>query len=171
MKNLIRFFCLIFFVIQNSVAKADPFPTLCEGTWKGTMHIWSSGRLMDSVKIKLTILPLMDERGTYSWKTEYFSETHPMVKDYIIYQKEGSIHEYIIDEGEGVLLTNYVYGSKMYNLFKVGKTWLTSSYEFLEDQLIFEVTSGAKSKLKSKGGVANYTFDFLQRAVLKRTEE
>lgn len=169
MKKNIRFFWLIFFSLKISLAMADPFPTLCEGTWQGTMNIWSHGRLMDSVKIKLTILPLLDERASYSWKTEYLSETNPMVKDYIIYQKEGSIYEYIIDEGDGVLLTNYIYDSKMYNLFKVGKTWLTSSYEFLGDRLIFEVTSGAKSKLKSKG-VVNYTFDFLQRAVLRRID-
>jgi len=168
MKNLVVFFCFIFFAIHQFDAKADPFPTLCEGTWQGTMNIWSHGRLMDSVKIKLTILPLMDERGAYTWKTEYLSEKNPMVKDYVIYQQNDNVLEYIIDEGDGVLLTNYVFGYKMYNMFKVGKTWLTSSYEFLQDKLIFEVTSGSVSKVKSKGGVTNYTYDFLQRAILTR---
>lgn len=160
---LILLFNTAFFVSSF----AESFPERCEGKWQGMMHIWSKGVMMDSVGIVFTVLPIANETGAWTWTTEYISEKMPMTKNYKLIKNTNQPNEYLMDEGDGVILTNYVFGAKMYGLFKVGKIWLTASYEFIDEFLIFEVTSGTLSKVKSKG-VVNYTFDFLQRVILKK---
>jgi hypothetical protein len=165
MKNCL----LIVFLLVASItsASSQPFPQRCEGTWKGTMYIWSKGTLVDSVGIVFTVQPMLNEAGVWIWRTEYISEKMPMTKNYTLRQNQNQFNEFWMDEGDGVLLTNYVFGNKMYSSFKVEKSWLTASYELVDKQLIFEVTSGEVSKVKSKG-VTNYSCDFLQRVVLTK---
>ncbi len=165
---MIRFAVVLFFsgILFNS-SFAESFPERCEGKWQGMMHIWSRGVLMDSVGIFFTVQPIVNEVRCWTWTTEYVSDRTPMTKNYKLIQKNEQSNEFIMDEGDGVVLTNYVFENKMYSLFKVGKIWLTSSYEFAGDHLIFEVTSGVVAKVKSKG-VVNYTYDFLQRVCLTK---
>jgi hypothetical protein len=160
---------LLLFFVSGFLGKsyAVSFPERCEGKWQGMMHIWSKGVLRDSVGIIFTVQPIANEVRSWTWTTEYISEKMPLTKNYKLIHKNELSNEFIMDEGDGVVLTNYVFENKMYSLFKVGKIWLTSSYEFAGDCLIFEVTSGIKSNEKSKG-VENYTFDFLQRVTLKK---
>lgn len=146
-------------------ASSRSFPQRCEGNWKGTMHIWSKGQIRDSVDVVFTVAQSAEESGRWIWKTEYLSEKMPMVKNYTLIEKAESSNEYLLDEGDGVVVTNYVFGNKMYSNFKVGKNWLTASYELIDELLIFEVSSGVVSKEKTTG-VTNYTIDFLQRVEL-----
>lgn len=165
MKRFALFLSFVLVFIGHSFAES--FPQRCEGKWEGIMHIWSRGVLIDSVEVLFTVQPIDNELGTWTWKTEYISEKMPLTKNYKLIQKGEQSNEYLLDEGDGVVLTNYTFGNKMYSLFKVGKIWLTASYEFVAQYLIFEVTSGKKSKEKSKG-VKNFTFDFLQRVQLTK---
>lgn len=165
-----KLFLVLFFAIGLVPETfAQSFPERCEGKWEGTMHIWAKGMLVDSVGILFSVQPFAGEAGYWYWKTEYVSEKVPMVKDYTLIQKQDTPNEFLMDEGDGVVLTNYVFGNKMYGLFRVGKVLLTSCYELVGEHLIFEVTSGQKEKTKSKG-VTNYSYSFLQRVVLKRIE-
>jgi len=165
MKRFVLF--LLFTSCIFSPSFAQSFPERCEGRWHGMMHIWSKGVLTDSVGIIFTVQPIANEVRSWTWTTEYISEKMPMSKNYKLIQKSEQSNEYVMDEGDGVVLTNYVFENKMYSLFKVGKLWLTASYEFVAEYLIFEVTSGTKSKEKSKG-VQNFSFDFLQRVRLTK---
>ncbi|MBK9592409.1 MAG: hypothetical protein IPO32_13260 [Crocinitomicaceae bacterium] len=165
MKGLVLFLLLASVIFGNSFAAS--FPERCEGRWQGMMYIWSKGVLRDSVGIIFTVQPIATEVRAWTWTTEYISEKMPMTKAYKLIQKSELSNEFLLDEGDGVVLTNYVFENKMYSLFKVGKIWLSSSYEFLNESLVFEVTSGIKSKVESKG-VLNFTFDFLQRVILKK---
>lgn len=166
-----KFFLITAFSLIGLVTSvfAQSFPERCEGTWKGTMYIWSKGILRDSVGIVFTVNPLQGEVLSWNWKTQYLSEIMPMTKNYTLIQSQNQENEFLMDEGDGVVLTNYVFENKMYSLFKVKNNWLTACYELRDDQLIFEVTSGEVSKVSSKG-VTNYSFDFLQRVVLKKVQ-
>ena len=165
----LKLFVVTFFVLLSSISMAQNknFVQRCEGTWQGTMFMYAYGNLRDSVTIRLTVQPFAGEAGHWYWKTEYLSEKMPMTKDYTLVQQSDYVFE--LDEGDGVTLLNYVHGNKMHSLFEVAKTWLTASYELVNESLIFEVTSGTKSKDKSKG-VTNYTVDFIQRATLVKAQ-
>lgn len=159
---------MLLFIALNLVAVSfASFPERCEGVWSGQMKIHAYGNLIDSVNIEFTVEKIVDESWPtgWIWKTNYLSEKMPMTKDYKLFAHTTRADIFLLDEGNGVILTNYVTADKMYSVFKVGKTWLTSSYEFIGDKLVFEVTSGTVSKEKSKG-VTNYTTDFVQRVEL-----
>lgn len=135
----------------------------CEGVWTGKMYMHKWGALRDSVDIKLTIAPETGE--TWTWKTEYLSPKMPMTKDYKLRVKDASKHIYVTDEGEGVELTTYLNGVKLYNVFETGGIMLTATYECAGSSVTFEVTSG-KPENTTHPDIKNYSVDFLQRAVL-----
>ena len=159
---LVVFFCIIGLTITYAQGS---FPSRCQGTWKGMMYLYRHGKLMDSVKVRLTV-----EKSTpdsWSWKTEYLSPQRPMVKDYVMRVKDAANNIYITDEGEGIELTDYLYNNKLYSVFETEGILLTSSYELVGTVLIFEVTSG-KKPIASDKPVLNYAVDNLQRVVFTR---
>ena len=143
------------------------FPEKCLGIWDGVMFIFNEGLLRDSVQVRFTAAKT-EEGGVYIWKTAYLSPTRPMVKDYKLVVRDLSKGQYILDEGDGVEVMHYVVQNKMYSLFQVDDIYLTSSTEFLENQLIFEVTSGRQ--LNASDEVKNYSFANIQRVVLKKVD-
>ncbi|MCX6218993.1 hypothetical protein [Spirosoma sp.] len=162
-------FALIFIVslvLSYQLRAQSAFADACVGTWTGTMHIYSKGTLKDSVPVRLTVT-VAEPRKAWAWKTEYLSSKMPVVKDYTLRLKDAAKHEYVTDEGDGVVLADYLFGNKLYSVFETQGIVLTSTYELLGDRLIFEVTSGKKQPEPSQG-VTNYSVDNLQRVVFKK---
>lgn len=147
-------------------AFAQSFPEKCLGIWKGTMEIYSRGEIKDRVDVRLTVARTKTP-SDFTWRTEYLSRTRPMTKDYVMRVLDVAKGLYETDEGEGLKLTEYLFGNKLFNVFEVQGVMLTSSYELREDELIFEVTSGKKVGTVA-GGVTNFSVDNLQRVVFKR---
>lgn len=148
---------------------AQSFPEKCEGVWKGTMYIWSRGAVVDSVDVKLTIIKHSELSNRWIWRTEYLSESMPVIKDYQLVERDSLRGLYGTDEGDGIELKNYLFGNKLYSAFDVDGIMLTSSYELIGVNLIFEVTSGYKIKGKKKE-VDSFSFEVLQRVVFSRIE-
>jgi hypothetical protein len=144
------------------------FPDRCLGVWKGTMHIYAYGTLKDSVEVRLTVARTTAP-DAWTWKTEYLSEKLPAVKDYVVRLKDREKNLYVTDEGEGLELTDYLVGNKMYSVFETEGILLTSSYELRGQELIFEVSSGKKEPA-SHPSVTNYSVRNLQRVVFRRME-
>ncbi|MBW1299024.1 hypothetical protein [Aquimarina litoralis] len=147
---------------SNSINKSI-FPEKCLGVWEGVMHIYNKGHLRDSVKVKFTAARTTTA-GTYIWKTEYISPKKPIIKDYKLIVDDLKEGRYLLDEGDGIKLVEYVVGNKMRSLFKVDDIYLTSTTELLKDRLIFEVTSG--KEIGEVKGIKNYAFTNIQRVIL-----
>jgi hypothetical protein len=143
-----------------------PFGEKCLGTWEGNMKIYSRGVLKDSVDVRLTVTHTKTANA-WTWKTEYLSPIQPMTKDYILRLPEPEKNKYITDEGDGVELTGYLFGNKLYDMFETHGVFLTSSYELVGNELIFEVTSGKKEPV-THPEINNYSVDNLQRVVFRR---
>lgn len=141
------------------------FPEKCLGTWRGMMHIYQFGQTRDSVPVVLTVKP--NGPDSWSWKTEYRSAKMPMTKDYSIRVKDREKKVFITDEGDGVELTDYQTGDKLYSVFETSGILLTSSYELRGESLIFEVTSGKKEDAQNKE-VMSYSTGNVQRVVFTR---
>ena len=136
------------------------------GDWKGMMYMYKLGRIVDSVSVTLTVKPSA-KQGSYIWRTEYHSAIHPLVKDYTVRTIDAAKGMYVTDEGDGVELTSYLVGNKMYSIFEVQNTMLTATYELTGNELMFEVTSGKKEP-PTGGGVTNYSTINVQRVIFKR---
>ncbi|WP_461130342.1 hypothetical protein [Spirosoma aerophilum] len=142
------------------------FGDACVGRWKGVMHIYSKGILRDSVPVRLTVAPT-NSPNAWSWKTEYLSVKTPVVKAYTLRLKDAAKHEYVTDEGDGVVLADYLFNNKLYSVFETQGIVLTSTYELSGDKLVFEVTSGRKHP-EPVQSVTTYSVDNLQRVVFKK---
>lgn len=165
-KKILLFVPLFLFVLELNAQ--NDFISKCIGKWHGTMFIYASGKVRDSVKVELTIAKT-NTPNLYTWKTAYISEKMPMVKDYKMKLSDTKPNCYITDEGDGIELENYLFNNKLYNVFETEGIMLTSSYEFINENLVFEVTSGKKMESSNKD-VINYSVLNLQRVVFSRTK-
>lgn len=153
-------------IAQETKAPSN-FPEKCLGTWEGIMKIYKNNTLRDSVKVRFTAART-NFQGVYTWKTEYFSATTPMIKDYKLVVDDLDKGLYKIDEGNGVELIAYNVDNKLYSMFKVNDIWLTASTQLRDDKLIFEVTSGKQTnEVKS---ITNYSFSNVQKVIMTRIE-
>ena len=167
-KTLVRLLILLMAMFPMAANAEDLLPTRMAGVWTGQMEIWSKGVKRDVIPVVLTIAPRGADR--WQWKMEYRSKTNPMVKDYELRLKDRASQTFITDEGDGVILEDYVFGNKMVSQFETQGIWLTSTHELLDGQLIFEVTAGKRSDTASKG-ITNINITSLQRAVMKRASK
>jgi len=156
-------FCILFSWL--SLNAQTSFPEKCLGIWTGTMHIYNRGLLVDSVPIKLNVTRT-NAPDTFVWKTEYLSAKFPMVKDYKLVISDAGKGVFITDEGDGIILMDYLFENKLYSVFETQSILLTSTYEWLGNQIIFEVTSG--KELQTTLGVKSYSVLNLQKAVLRK---
>jgi hypothetical protein len=156
-------FCILFSWL--SLNAQTSFPEKCLGIWTGTMYIYNRGSLVDSVTIKLNVTRT-NAPDTFVWKTEYLSEKFPMVKDYKLVISDAGKGVFITDEGDGIILMDYLFENKLYSVFETQGILLTSTYEWLGNQIIFEVTSG--KELQTTHGVKSYSVLHLQKAILRK---
>ena len=166
MKKIILKLLVSLFFISNATAQQS-FPEKCLGIWQGMMYIQTEGRVKDSVEVKLSITKT-DKPDTFGWKTEYFSEKYPVTKDYLMIARDLEKGLYILDEQDGIELKNYLFNDKLYSVFEVNGNLLTGTYELREDNLIFEISFGAK--LDTTNQVTNYSVINLQRVILQKVE-
>lgn len=166
MKRNLIFICLFVWGLIGSVQAQQLFGDACLGKWSGTMYIFNRGVLKDSVNVRLTVART-DSPTSWTWRTEYLSPTRPMTKDYVLRLKNAATRAYVTDEGGGLELTDYLFGNKLYSVFETGGITLTSTYELLDDRLIFEVTSGKKEPA-GHPEVTTFSVTNLQRVVFKR---
>lgn len=155
---------LFFIFLSHFSFGQNLFPEKCIGKWKGTMHIYASGKIRDSVPVKLTVTP-KDSRS-WAWKTEYLSEKYPMTKDYVVKTVNAATGHFQTDEGDGIVIDHYVFGDKMSCVFETAGILLTSVYELQGGKLIFEVASGKKSE--ETGEVISHPVTNLQRVVFSK---
>ncbi len=98
---------------------------------------------------------------------QYLSQKMPMTKNYVLRIKDREKLVFVTDEGDGVELTDYQTGDKLYSVFETSGFLLTASYELQGEFLIFEVTSGKKQDPPVKD-ITVYSTTSVQRAVLIR---
>lgn len=156
----------LFASFSGSLYAQLAFGDQCIGNWEGTMYLYNKGQLRDSVPVQLLVQKTTSP-NTWSWKTSYLSKTLPMVKDYKLILKDAATNSYLTDEGDGIILKDYLFNNKLYNVFETQGIFLTSSYELIGDQLIFEVSSGKKLEEENKA-VTNYSITSLQRVIFRK---
>jgi hypothetical protein len=159
------FFIMLFCLFISMTAQSQHFGDKCIGEWQGTMYIFGKGAIKDSVLVTLIVSKLSPT--SWKWKTEYHSPVRPMVKDYVLRMVDANIGKYVIDEGNGIELSDFLFGNKLLSIFETGGILLTSSYELVADNLVFEVTSRTKEPSKHPE-IRTYSISNVQRVTFKR---
>lgn len=157
---------LLFIGSSEATRAQNLFGDRCVGRWAGMLFISRQGVVKDSVPVRLTVSPTSSPTA-WGWKTEYLSTRQPMTKDYVLRLTDKAKTQYVTDEGDGLLLTETLYGQKLYGVFETQGVLLTSTYELTGNTLIFEVTSG-KKEIAQHPEVTTFSVDNLQRVVFRR---
>lgn len=158
------YYLLIFITLFTSYFSFAQIPET--GKWKGMMQISKDGKVIDSVEVMLTVRSIVAD-SVWQWKMEYLSEKMPVTKDYKLMVSDRQKGIYLTDEGEGLILMNYLHGRKMYGAFETAGLLLTSTTEWLKDGIMFEVTSGKKTAEKQTD-IQNYSVNIVQRVFFKK---
>lgn len=154
-KNLILQLVLIVAFSAHSQIKINDYV----GMWQGKMSIYAAGNLIDtSVTVTFEIGQIND--SLWQWKKTYDSSKYSqVVKDYKL--QYIAHNEYVIDEGDGILLNSYLFENSLISNFRIKKSFFTSLYMFNDNSIVFEVSSG--KKIKKNKGINSYSTDIIQR--------
>ena len=97
--------------------QAQSFTDKCLGIWNGKMEIFNQSRKIADVDVRMTISKI--DSTSWSWKTEYLSDKLPVTKNYILKLFDDQKGEYLIDEGNGIILKEQLFGNKMMSIFEL----------------------------------------------------
>lgn len=152
-------------LLSNSTFAQSDFGNRCAGRWKGTMYMYTQGKLTDSVPVVLEVTQQND--SVFGWKMNYLSKKLPLVKPYqLIYKGK---NRYQTDEGNDIKIDGYLFVNRLISVFETEEILLTSTYELRGDTLYFEVTAGKKGPSDSE--VRSYNMGSLQNVLFQKISE
>jgi len=172
-KYLTLCFLFIFFSL-SSVAQEEQnkdFPEAYFGKYAGELHV-SSKKGLETYAMEFHLLPT-DSIGRYSYTLVYGEGEQLQKRLYTLIEKNAEKGEYVVNENNGIVIDDRVIDNRMYALFEVQGTLLTTFITFEKDHLIFEIIATNKEERKITGGqnevtpeVISYPITTVQRAIL-----
>ena len=164
---------LFLFGISSEAQVKDSlrFPDSFFGKYKGILNIEAT-KGSSVYPMEFHLLPT-DSLEVYKYTLIYGEGDTRQVRDYTLLTKDAEKGEYIVDENNGILLDDKVVGNRMYALFEVQETLLTTFITFEKDRMIFEIVATNTKNKNVTGGqtdsipkVISYPISTVQRAVL-----
>lgn len=164
----------VFFVCSAvSQEKSAQFPDDFFGKYAGTLAI-SSENSNQNIPMEFHLMPT-DSVGTYTYTLIYGEGTTKQVRDYTLRVENEEKGTYVVDENNGIILDDKVIGNRMYALFEVNGTILTTFITFESEHMVFEIVASPKERKRlsyttdeRKTEVISYPITTVQRAVLKK---
>jgi len=149
------------------------FPDDFFGIYTGTLEI-SNKNGNQTYPMEFHLQPT-DSIGKYEYKLVYGAGDQRQERPYNLIAKDTASGSYIVDENNGIILHDKVIDNRMYALFEVGGSLLTTFITFEKDHMIFEIvaTNTAEKQLsyannEEKTEVISYPITTVQRAVLQK---
>jgi len=147
------------------------FPDSYFGKYKGDLMI-SSDNGQQKVPMEFHLLET-DSVGKYDYIIVYGEDENKQTRSYILVEKNASTGNYILDENNGILLEAKVFNDKMFFLFEVSGSLITTYISFGDDQITFEVVAAQSENNLLSGGISedipdviSYSANVVQRAFL-----
>jgi hypothetical protein len=172
--NYLTLFLIV--LLAGMTSEAQPketavFPQAFFGIYKGTLQIeGESGS--STYPMEFHLLPT-DSSRVYRYTLIYGEGESRQVRDYSLLEINKDKGMYVVDEQNGILLDDKVVGNRMYSLFEVQGTLLTTFITFETDHMIFEIVAARGENKKTSGGqtdsiprVISYPISTVQRAIL-----
>ena len=153
----------------------DPqqFPDDFFGIYTGKLDI-SSKNGKQAIDMEFHLRPT-DSTGRHEYKLVYIVNGDRQERDYTLIEQDKAAGEYIVDENNGIILDDKVVGNRMYALFEVNGTLLTTFITFGADHMVFEIVA---ANIKDKRitypdedpttEVISYPVSTVQRAILQK---
>ena len=154
-----NFACVIFCLLMISLPtyaqdKTSGFPFSFVGKWKGTMQWIVAGKATQTFAMQLRILPT-DSAGIFTWQIIYGDKEQDN-RPYFLKPIDTAKGHWVIDENNGIILDNYVFGNCFKGAFTVSGNTIADNYCLENGQLKVEFTS---IKLADKNTTGKGTAD------------
>ena len=166
--TVILFFTQLAFSQNNS---NENFPESYFGIYKGELKIYA-GKVKKTYPMEFRLLP-SDSTGIYKYMIFYGSGNTIEERKYALIEKDKEQGIYLLDELNGIKLDCKVLANKMYFLFNVNTSLLTTFVTFYEDHLEFEIIATDTKLINTTGGqdkdtpeVLSYPIGVVQKAML-----
>ncbi len=168
-------FTLLLFGLSFVYAQNE-FPDQWLGTWKGELSWYTPGaKTPQKVAMEIRISPVRDSVDQFHWEMVY-AGNYDAVRAYVLQSVDKSKGKWMIDEKNGILLEQFLYGDHLTGVFSIEGSTIVNSYRVEQDIMIVEFTSFRLGSGMSSGGqsediptVESYTVNSFQRAVLKKS--
>lgn len=155
-------------------SKTLSFPESYFGIYKGDLHITSQNGTT-SIPMEFHLLPIEGEKEKFQYTIVYIANTTRQERQYTLITKDAEKGVYTIDENNGILLDAKVWTNKLYSMFEVQGSLLTTQLTFEADHMIFEITFSRKEAVNKSGTtdekpieVLSYPISTVQKGVLKK---
>ena len=163
------FFIFLLLCFQGYSQNQEPLKQWL-GIWKGNLSILTPEGKKQEIPMELHILPT-DTTGKYTWKIIY--DKSP--RNYTLIARDTAKGLYVIDENNGIILENRLFGNTFFSCFEVMENLLACTYRLEGKQIIFEIFSMSKKKAKKTGNlpekeipeVIDYPSQTMQKATLR----
>jgi len=149
----------------------ESFPESYFGIYKGELQIYGENATR-TFPMEFHLLP-SDSTGVYKYMLVYGSGDAIQYRKYALIEKDKEKGIYLLDELNGILLDCKLVDNKMYFLFKVKDSLLTTFVTFKKEELYFEIITTDVKKKNSSGGqneetpeVFSYPIGVVQKAIL-----
>ena len=166
----------IIFLSNISIAQENSdnkFPNSYFGKYKGDLII-STDNGQQQIPMEFHLLAT-DSIGKFVYTIIYGTDKKQQIRAYTLYEKDKKTGNYLLDEHNGILLNAKVVENRIYFLFEVMGSLLTTFITFDKEHLVFEVVATqTKDKVRSGGlsedipEVISYPASIVQRGVLMK---
>lgn len=173
MKKLI-FILVIIFTFPNSYSQESTTPSFPDsyfGNYIGDLVI-NTNKGIQNYPMEFHLQPT-DSSGIYDYIIVYGKGEQRQERNYTLKEKNAQKGLYTLDENNGILLDSKVIENKIYFLFEVSDSLLTTFITFNKNDLVFEIIATNTNQKMVSGGqdedtpeVFSYPISVVQRALL-----
>lgn len=171
LKLIIFLYGFTTFVTLGQNVETKNFPNSYFGIYTGDLII-NTNKGVQNYPMEFHMQPT-DSLGVYDYTIVYGKGEQQQVRDYTLKEKDVEKGIYTLDENNGVLLESRVIENKIYFLFEVANSLLTTFITFNDKDLIFEIIATNTTQKMVSGGqdeetpeVFSYPINVVQKAVL-----
>jgi hypothetical protein len=166
-------FCLLASHADFAQAATNPeFPKSWLGKWSGTLDWYQGPVKRQSVKMELHILAT-DSADQFSWRLIYGQQGKDN-RPYLLKPFNKSKGHWLIDEGNSIVLDQFLIGDRFCGSFTVEGNTILNTYSLAGDSLVVEFYNFQEKPIAISGGrdsplpkVKTYGMRSFQRAVLR----
>jgi hypothetical protein len=165
--------------IAPKIETSENFPASWQGNWEGTLEIFSTKGLSQSIPMAVEISKIDTSENRYVWALIYGKDKVKGRRAYELVIKDASKGVYVNDEKNTIAMESYLIDKKLYCYFSVMGNFLTSTMEKInENTMLFEITSGSDQPVSVTGNqifqgdtipaVKTFPVRIVQKAILKK---
>ncbi len=166
---------LISLATISSQAQSIFFPKTWIGQWKGTLQVATNNGSVNNVGMQL-ILENSKKPNQYYFTIVYSNGGKEDVRSYTLIADTINPGHYFMDEGNGIKINEYLFGTTLISQFVVEGQILTALYSFEREQIRFRIISANATPAGTTGGkgeipvVQDFEIMAYQEAILTKVK-